>query len=255
MAPVIPKRPALLTALVTTSVASVTARATFDPVQCGRVWVAPASLPASVAKPAGAVEVRLDADDYTFLVTSAGNLHQTTRTLLEWLDTLDASNDAVCLDYGCGSGVLGIAAVRLGACTRAVMADITPSAVEWARANARANGVEAHCSVYEHLSSSLAPRPMADILVANMLPGPLCCIALDAAARIQPFGRVALTGFKEADVPAVRAAFGAYVELDDLSPACGVGGDGFSSDAWVRLTGWRTEVVVSPDAFAEQALL
>src|SRR5262249_56311230 len=112
--------------------------------------------------------------------------HASTRLCLRWLERRIAGGETV-LDYGCGSGILAIAALKLGA-ARAVGIDIDPDAVAAAAANARRNGVAG-----EFFESESLPALAADVVVANILANPLRALAPIIAERCRPVGQVALS--------------------------------------------------------------
>jgi len=113
--------------------------------------------------------------------------HPTTRLCLEWLER-HATTGASLLDYGCGSGILAIAAARLGA--RPVSGvDIDSQAVDAAKANAERNNVVAH------FADSRDPiTGQFDILIANILANPLKALAPALASHVRPGGKLALSG-------------------------------------------------------------
>lgn len=113
--------------------------------------------------------------------------HPTTRLCLEWLERY-VTADCSLLDYGCGSGILAIAAARLGA-NPVTGVDIDPQAVDAAKANAERNGVSAH------FADSREPIDgQFDILIANILANPLKALAPALAAHVRPGGWLALSG-------------------------------------------------------------
>jgi ribosomal protein L11 methyltransferase len=113
--------------------------------------------------------------------------HPTTRLCLEWLErTVDAACSV--LDYGCGSGILAIAAARLGA-GRVAGVDIDPLAVEAARANAERNGVSA---LFADSAEPVAGE--YDLVVANILSNPLRVLAPAICAHVRSGGQLALSG-------------------------------------------------------------
>lgn len=113
--------------------------------------------------------------------------HPTTRLCLEWLERY-VTADCSLLDYGCGSGILAIAAARLGA-NPVTGVDIDPQAVDAAKANAERNGVSAH------FADSRDPIDgQFDILIANILANPLKALAPALAAHVRPGGWLALSG-------------------------------------------------------------
>jgi ribosomal protein L11 methyltransferase len=126
--------------------------------------------------------------------------HPTTRLCLEWLERGVRPGDSV-IDYGCGSGILAIAAARLGA-GRVVGIDIDPQALTSTRDNARANGVEVE------VRASTDPRPEpADLVVANILSSPLKVLAPVLADLVRPGGALVLSGVLARQVDEVSAAY------------------------------------------------
>ncbi len=149
-----------------------------------RLWVAPHH--ETVAEP-GAVVVRLDPG----LAFGTGT-HPTTALCLEWLENHLALGQTM-IDYGCGSGILAIAAAKLGA-RHASCFDIDPQALIATRDNATANDIGARVQVYE--SADDLPRPV-DVLVANILSGPLCELAPTFAQLVRPGGSLVLAGLMD----------------------------------------------------------
>ncbi len=148
--------------------------------------------------------------------------HPTTRLCLEWLRDTIAGGETV-LDYGCGSGILAIAAARLGA-TRVTATDVDPQALVASRANALANGVDVNVAAPDAL-----PLRAEDIVVANILANPLVLLAPALAARVRPGGRIALSGILSAQVPTVATAYARWFTLAPWQ----------EDDGWVLLTGTR----------------
>lgn len=164
-----------------------------------------------------AVVVRLDPG----LAFGTGT-HATTALALEWLAALDLEGARV-LDFGCGSGILAIAALRLGA-VAAVACDIDPQALTATRENARRNGVAERL---EAVSDPGPARGTFDIVVANILAQTLVRHSAELAAHLRPGGRLLLSGILEDQADEVMRA---YRERVDFDPP-GV------RDSWVRLTG------------------
>jgi ribosomal protein L11 methyltransferase len=132
--------------------------------------------------------------------------HPTTRMCLRWL-VRNVRGGAVVLDYGCGSGILAIAAVKLGAGS-AVGVDIDPAAVATARANAAANAVPVRFQDAE------APLDVdADLVVANILANPLKVLAPLFARHTRGGGRLALAGLLESQVAEVSDAYAQWFEM------------------------------------------
>ena len=136
--------------------------------------------------------------------------HPTTALCLDWLGEAARVADASVLDYGCGSGILAIAAARLGA-ARVVGLDIDPDACVVARQNARDNG----CPGLEFVLPGASPaNGVFDVLVANILLNPLLALAQDLAARVAPGGRIGLSGILIDQVPALQRTYATWFELD-----------------------------------------
>lgn len=155
----------------------------YQPIQCGeRLWICP-----SWREPVdpGAVNLRLDPG----LAFGTGT-HPTTFLCLQWLDR-QALTGAKLVDYGCGSGILGIAALLLGA-ERVTAIDTDPQALAATRDNLRRNGL-ADARLKSYLPEA-APAATYDIVVANILAGPLIELAPRLAAYLPAGGRIALSG-------------------------------------------------------------
>lgn len=132
--------------------------------------------------------------------------HPTTRLCLEWLErTVQPGNTL--LDYGCGSGILAIAAARLGA-GEVCGVDIDPQAVEAARANAERNGVVAH---FTDSSKPLAGE--YDLVVANILSNPLKALAPAICAHVRPGGGLALSGILAEQAEEIMAIYAPWIAL------------------------------------------
>ena len=181
-----------------------------------RLWVAPHH--ETVSEP-GAVIVRLDPG----LAFGTGT-HPTTALCLEWMEA-HLELGASVIDYGCGSGILAIAAAKLGA-RHASCYDIDPQALIATRDNATANDVGARVQVYE--SADDLPRPV-DYLFANILSGPLCELAPSFAKLVRPGGTLVLAGLMEHQAPEVTQAHSAWFDMRSFG----------KRDDWVGLSGRR----------------
>ncbi len=181
-----------------------------------RLWVLPSFAKASAYD---GVHVRLDPG----LAFGSGS-HATTALCLEWLER-SPPDGITLIDYGCGSGILAIAAVMLGA-RSARCVDNDPRALEVARENARNNGVEDQLSFF--LPEEL-PREPVPLLVANILAGPLIDFAPNFSELLKQGGRIALSGILSEQSNAVAAAYRGYIEFEAAE----------SRDGWVRLSGAR----------------
>ena len=188
----------------------------FQPMRFGqRLWIVPSW---HAAPQPDAVNLLLDPG----LAFGTGT-HPTTALCLEWLDGQNLDNCSV-LDFGCGSGILAIAALLLGA-PQAAGTDIDPQALEASRDNASRNGIDpARFPVY--LPADLPQQP-ADVVVANILAGPLVSLAPQITALVKSGGRLALSGILAEQAEEVRAA---YASAFDLEPTA-------VKDGWVRISG------------------
>lgn len=154
--------------------------------------------------------------------------HPSTRLLAEWLAGDMAGGERV-LDVGCGSGVLALVAVRLGA-AEAVGIDIEPTAVSAAEANARRNGLDGTAS-FSTARVDAAELGTFDIVVANITADVLTALAGDVAARVAPGGRLAISGISAGQASTVAAAYRLY-DIDLADPV--------RLDDWVSLAGGKT---------------
>jgi ribosomal protein L11 methyltransferase len=187
----------------------------FQPIQVSsRLWIVPTwhNPPDS-----DAINVVLDPG----LAFGTGS-HPTTRLCLDWLDRHLMPGQSV-VDYGCGSGILAIAAARLGAGS-VTGVDIDPQAIAASRYNARQNRISA--------SFIAADEPLpgpADVVVANILSGPLRVLAPLLAELTVTGGKLVLSGILQSQARDVMSAYGAWFRME--APAV--------EDGWVRLAGTR----------------
>ncbi|AMN47829.1 hypothetical protein ACG33_12115 [Steroidobacter denitrificans] len=214
----------------------------FQPMRFGRrLWICPGGQrPPSENTATPACLVELDPG----LAFGTGT-HPTTALCLAWLDGAELHNQRI-IDYGCGSGVLAIAALKLGA-RRAVAIDIDPQALLATRDNAERNAVDDRLSI--HLAGTEAMEP-ADILLANILAEPLQALAATFAQRVVPGGRLVLSGLLHSQASAVARCYAPWFDLQppvlqipscaetDAGPESNPGPDS-GPDPWVRLDGTR----------------
>jgi ribosomal protein L11 methyltransferase len=165
-----------------------------------RLWVCPTA--AAAPDDPGAVIVRLDPG----LAFGTGT-HPTTALCLQILDALPLSGRTL-IDYGCGSGILGIAALKLGA-ARVIAVDLDPQALIATRDNAVRNGVAAAIDV-QGVPATLSP---AGLVVANILAGPLIELAPVLTAACEPGADLLLSGMLKTQAYAVKAAYTAAFEM------------------------------------------
>lgn len=197
----------------------------YEPLQFGRrTWIVPWNheLPAQADTPEAAV-VRLDPG----LAFGSGT-HPTTSLCLAWLDTLADEGQLDgrrVLDFGCGSGILALAALKLGA-AHAVGVDNDPQALIATHDNAERNGVGARIEV--HLPQDEPPATYP-VVVANILASALIALADTLAARVAPGGRIALSGILAGQEDEVLARYAA--DFDQLRAD--------RLEDWIRVTGIR----------------
>lgn len=172
----------------------------FKPMQFGRdLWIVPGNLEAPAT--AGHV-LRLDPG----LAFGTGT-HPTTRLCLQWIDGHDFKDRSV-VDFGCGSGVLGIAAAIKGA-TRVIAVDNDPQALLATRDNADRNHVTDKINAV--LPDQFRPA-QADIMLANILAGPLIDLSADLLKALRPGGSLVLSGVLEEQADEVIAAYQPYTD-------------------------------------------
>ncbi|RCU43801.1 50S ribosomal protein L11 methyltransferase [Corallincola holothuriorum] len=188
----------------------------FHPMQFGeRLWICPSWRDAPAAD---AVNVILDPG----LAFGTGT-HPTTALCLQWLDSLDLTDKTV-VDFGCGSGILAVAALKLGA-KSAIGIDIDPQAILASRDNAERNGVSDKLSLY--LPDEQPADLKADVVVANILAGPLRELAPLICRLPLPGGHLALSGVLESQAEEVASAYQSHINLD---PIC-------QKEEWARISG------------------
>ncbi len=190
----------------------------FKPIQCAHnLWIVPGWL--SPPDPS-ATNIQLDPG----LAFGTGN-HPTTRLCLEWMAHQDFNHQSV-IDYGCGSGILAIAACKLGAAS-VFAVDIDPQALSASTENALRNDIE-----MEMLHISLATqmeKVEVDLLIANILSGPLIELAPRFADLVKSEGRIMLSGILKHQLNDVKSAYQPFFNLDAVK----------ESEDWVRVTGSR----------------
>lgn len=190
----------------------------FHPMQFGkRLWICPSwrDVP-----DVNAVNVMLDPG----LAFGTGT-HPTTSLCLEWLDSLDLQDKTI-IDFGCGSGILAIAALKLGA-KHAIGIDIDPQAILASKDNAERNGVADRLSLY--LPKDQPDNLQADVVVANILAGPLRELAPLIAVLPVKNGHLGLSGILSSQAKSVLEAYQDKFILDPVK----------EKEEWCRITGVR----------------
>ena len=187
----------------------------FDPIQVSpRLWITPTW---HTPPTDDAINITLDPG----LAFGTGS-HPTTWLCLQWLDQVVTPGSSV-LDYGCGSGILAIAAKKLGASlTHGV--DIDPQAISASRANAEQNGVDVSFALSDH-----ATLGVYDVVVANILANPLRLLAPLLAGVTRPGGHLALAGLLDAQAEELCAIYAPWYTMRNDA----------TRDGWTRLTGVR----------------
>ncbi|MEI2418614.1 50S ribosomal protein L11 methyltransferase [Orrella sp. JC864] len=195
----------------------------FGPIQAGeRILIVPSWHRDEAPAPApGQVLIQLDPG----LAFGTGS-HPTTHLCLQWLGQNLPAGASV-LDYGCGSGILAIAASKLGAGST-VGVDIDEQAVQATRENAQANGA----AVTAMLPDALPPGA-SQVVVANILSNPLKVLAPMLAARVAPGGWLVLSGVLERQAEEVAAAYAPWLPLEVWR----------AREGWVCLHGQRPPAV------------
>jgi ribosomal protein L11 methyltransferase len=194
-------------------------QAQFPPTRIGEsLWIVPTwHQPPDPA----AINIRLDPG-----AAFGTGTHPTTRLCLAWLLAHPPRGLRV-LDYGCGSGVLAIAAARLGA-AEVIGTDIDEQALAAARSNSERNAVPARYTAPEQL-----PSGPFDVVLANILAGALRVLAPTLLVRVAPGGSIVLSGVLQRQAEALIAA---YVKVDPQVPLSAWAAD----DGWVCLAGRRS---------------
>lgn len=194
----------------------------YEPIQIGeKYWIVPEWMEAPEAD---AVNIKLDPG----LAFGTGN-HASTFLCLQWLGKTDVK-DKIVIDYGCGSGILGVAALLLGA-KKVYATDIDPQAVLATQQNAELNGVleNLYVGLPEEFNQALGEQK-ADVFVANILAGPLIALAEEFSTLIQPEGEFALAGIIEEQVDDVSRVYADFFDILDKEKR---------DENWYRLSGKR----------------
>lgn len=188
----------------------------FHPIKFGeRLWICPSWR--EIPEP-NAVNVILDPG----LAFGTGT-HPTTALCLQWLDSLDLTDKEV-IDFGCGSGILSVAALKLGA-KKVTGIDIDYQAIDASTANAERNNVLDKLDLF--LPQNQPQDLQADVLVANILAGPLRELAPKIASLVKTNGKLALSGLLREQADEIAEYYSQWFEMD---ASC-------HKEDWTRLTG------------------
>lgn len=192
----------------------------FHPMKFGeRLWICPSWR--EIPDP-NAVNVLLDPG----LAFGTGT-HPTTALCLQWLDSLDLSGKTV-IDFGCGSGILAIAAIKLGA-AKVIGIDIDPQALHASKDNAARNGVADKIEVY--LPQNQPDNLVADVVVANILAGPLRELSPVIKSLIKPGGQLAMSGVLNTQAEDVANYYRDELSIDPIA----------EQEEWCRITGRKQD--------------
>ncbi|OIQ24529.1 50S ribosomal protein L11 methyltransferase [uncultured Vibrio sp.] len=188
----------------------------FHPMQFGeRLWICPSWR--DVPDP-DAINVMLDPG----LAFGTGT-HPTTALCLEWLEGLDLSGKTV-IDFGCGSGILAIAAIKLGA-KQVIGIDIDPQALLASKDNAERNGVADQLEVF--LPQDQPEGLLADVVVANILAGPLRELSPIIKGLVKPAGALAMSGVLDTQAEDVASYYRDEFQVDPIK----------EQSEWCRISG------------------
>ncbi|MBP7218211.1 MAG: 50S ribosomal protein L11 methyltransferase [Acinetobacter sp.] len=194
----------------------------YEPIQIGeKYWIVPEWLEAPEAD---ATNIKLDPG----LAFGTGN-HASTFLCLQWLGKTDVK-DKIVIDYGCGSGILGVAALLLGA-KKVYATDIDPQAVLATQQNAELNGVldRLYVGLPHEFEQEFKPQ-QADILVANILAAPLMALAPEFATLLKNEGEFALAGVIEEQVADVSRVYSEFFDIVQVE---------MREENWCRISGKR----------------
>ena len=194
----------------------------YEPIQIAeKFWIVPEWLE---APDADATNIKLDPG----LAFGTGN-HASTFLCLQWLGSIDLK-DKIVVDYGCGSGILGVAALLLGA-KKVYATDIDPQAVLATKQNAELNGVldRLFVGLPEEFNAEFKSQ-QADVLVANILAAPLMALAPEFSKLLKADGEFALAGVIEEQVEDVSGVYQEFFDILNIEKR---------EENWCRISGKR----------------
>lgn len=187
----------------------------YQAIECGdRLWICP-----SWQKPPAPEKVNLMLDPGLAFGTGT---HPTTFMCMQWINDQDFNNLDI-VDYGCGSGILGIATLLLGA-KRVIGIDIDPQALLATQENAKRNGLAADAMPV--FLPSDCPSTQADVMLANILAGPLAELAPKLNELTKKGGKLCLSGILQHQADAVMDAYRQWFDFEPIR----------TQDEWVCLT-------------------
>ena len=188
----------------------------FHPMKFGeRLWICPSWR--EIPEP-DAINVMLDPG----LAFGTGT-HATTALCLEWLESIDLTGKTV-IDFGCGSGILAIAAIKLGA-AKVVGIDIDPQAITASKENAARNGVVDQLELF--LPEEQPENLVADVVIANILAAPLRELSSIITAHVAPGGALAMSGVLDTQALDVASYYSENFTLDAIA----------EQQEWCRISG------------------
>lgn len=189
----------------------------FKPMKFGQnMWIIPDGFDTPQPQ---AINIKLDPG----LAFGTGT-HPTTALCLKWLDT-HPPRDNIVIDYGCGSGILSLAAAKLGA-HGVIAIDIDPQALTATLSNAQKNNIE---NITTFLPDTHIEQNSADVLLANILAHPLLNLASSFAYMLKPSGRLVLSGILQNQLNEIRACYCQWFEMQTETV----------QDDWVCIEGIR----------------
>jgi len=190
----------------------------YHAIKCGeRLWICP-----SWQQPPEPDKVNLMLDPGLAFGTGT---HPTTYLCMQWIDQQDFSGKQV-VDYGCGSGILGIATLLLGA-QQVIGVDIDPQALLATTENAKRNHLAADAMPV--FLPQDCPGVKADVMLANILAGPLAELAPALNELTKTGGRICLSGILAVQAQSVMQAYAAWFDFEPLA----------EQEEWVRITGTK----------------
>lgn len=199
----------------------------YSPLQFGRnLWIGPQAF-----TPPPTVKASLFLDPGLAFGTGT---HPTTSLCLQWLSEQNLEGKTI-LDFGCGSGILGLAALKLGA-LHVTGVDIDPQALQASHENALRNQIASQTCQWISVSTLSQGNPLtADILIANILANPLIELRNLLLSHLKPNGNLILSGILETQAEAVQTAYGSSIKWSEPK----------TLEGWVVLRGEKTNATLT----------